>query len=70
MRFGSRGASEFLSPGRPSLIRHRNALTEKAWKDVLLGPGNCPSTFPSGTAESTYQTLLWKVLKGEKRAQT
>ena len=35
MRFGSRGPNE--SPCRSSRIRHRNALTEKAWEDALQG---------------------------------
>ena len=37
MRFGSRGPRKFLmaSPGRSSRIRHRNALTERAWKDTV-----------------------------------
>ena len=35
MRFGSRGANEFFC--RPSWIRHRDALTEKAWEDALQG---------------------------------
>ena len=35
MRFGSRGANEFFS--RPSRIRHRDALTEKALGDALQG---------------------------------
>ena len=37
MRFGSRGPRKFLrpSPGRSSRIRHRNALTERAWRDVV-----------------------------------
>ena len=36
MRFGSRIPSEFLraSPSCSSRIRHRNALTEKAWEDA------------------------------------
>ena len=39
MRFGSRGPRKFLSPGRSSRIRHRNALTERAWKDAVQGLG-------------------------------
>ena len=37
MRFGSRGPRKFLrpSPGRSSRIRHRHALTERAWKDAV-----------------------------------
>ena len=37
MRFGSRDPRKFLraSPGRSSWIRHRNALTERAWKDAV-----------------------------------
>ena len=40
-RFGSLGPRKFLrpSPGRSSRIRHRNALTERAWKDAVQGPG-------------------------------
>ena len=34
MRFGSRGLRKFLSQ-----IRHRNALTERAWKDAIQGLG-------------------------------
>ena len=45
MRFGSRGPRKFLrpSPGRSSRIRHRNALTERAWKDAVQGLGNALS---------------------------
>ena len=44
VRLGSRGTSEFLrSSGRPSQIRHRNALTEKAWEGAVQGLGNCGS---------------------------
>ena len=37
IRFGSRGPRKFLgaSPGRSSRIRHRNALTDRAWKDAV-----------------------------------
>ena len=35
MRFGSRGPSDFFSQ-----IRHRNALTEIAWKDAAQGLGH------------------------------
>ena len=38
MRFGSRGPRK--SPGRSSRIRHRNALTKRAWKDAVRGLGN------------------------------
>ena len=35
----------YASPGRSSRIRHRNALTERAWKDAVQGLGNqIPST--------------------------
>ena len=37
-RFESRGPSE--SPGRSPRIRHRHALTEKAWENALQGRGN------------------------------
>ena len=37
MRFGSRGPSE--NPSRSSRIRHRNALTEKAREEAVLGLG-------------------------------
>ena len=42
MRFGSRGPRKFLrpSPCRSSRIRHRNALTKRAWKDAVQGLGN------------------------------
>ena len=33
----------FFSPGRSSRIRHRNALTERAWKDAVQGLGNALS---------------------------
>ena len=39
MRFGSRGPSEFSSQ-----MRHRNALTEKAWEDAVQGLGMAMST--------------------------
>ena len=41
MHFWSRGLSEFLraSLDRSSRMRHRNALTEKAWKDAVQGLG-------------------------------
>ena len=42
MRFGSRGPSEFFSQ-----IRHRNALTEIAWKDAIKGLGMAMSTVAS-----------------------
>jgi len=50
MRFWSRGLSEFLraSLGRSSRIRHRSALTEKAWKDVVQGLGKSESA-PMGS---------------------
>ena len=32
-----------LFPGRSSRIRHRNALTERAWKDAVQGLGNALS---------------------------
>ena len=35
-----------LSPGRSSRVRHRNALTEKAWKDAVQGPGKPVYTYP------------------------
>ena len=31
------------SPGRSSRIRHRNALTERTWKDAVQGLGKCLS---------------------------
>ena len=38
--------SFWLSPGRSSRIRHRNALTEKAWKDAVQGPAKPVYTQP------------------------
>ena len=43
IRFGPRGPSEFLSLSAVRLgyvLDHRNALTEKAYKDILRGQGN------------------------------
>ena len=51
MRFGSRNQSE--SPGHSSLIRHRNALTEKASVDALLGLSNCAATYVN---EKTFES--------------
>ena len=41
MRFGSRGPSKFFLD--TSRIRHRNALTEKAWEDAIQGRGKHPT---------------------------
>ena len=43
MRFGSRGSRKFLPPGRSCRIRHRSALTERAWKDAVQGLGKSAS---------------------------
>ena len=48
MRFGSRGPIEF--PECSSRIRHRNALTEKAWEDAVHGQGNLIS-YPDKQSE-------------------
>ena len=52
MRLGSRGTSEFLrSSGRPSQIRRRNALTEKAWEGAVQGLGNCSFNLTTNCAK-------------------
>ena len=45
MHFGSRGPSE--NPSRSSRIRHRNALTEKAREEAVLGLGRRASKLKS-----------------------
>ena len=63
---GTRMSPGRSSPGRSSRRRHRNALTERAWKDAVQGLGNqIPSTnmakgelvTPSPTCLSS--SLLW-----------
>ena len=61
MRFGSRGSSEF-SPGRSPRIRHRNALTEKAWEDALQGLGKPKPTTAIGGLEHPEYLPLQQVL--------
>ena len=39
-----------------SLMRHRNALTEKAWKDARTGTGKKIGTFNSRYYEHQYNT--------------
>ena len=62
MRFGSRGPIEF--PECSSRIRHRNALTEKAWEDAVHGQGNLIS-YPDKQSEtwvrdySVKQSEIW-----------
>ena len=53
MRFGSRGPSEF-SPQ----IRHRNALTEKAWEDAVQGLGMAISTVASEKNRELLQGIV------------
>ena len=50
-RFGSRGPRKFF---RSSRIRHRNALTERAWKDAVQGLGNI---YPMVSAMTSYRSL-------------
>ena len=45
IRFGSRGPSE--NPSRSSRVRHRNALTEKAREEAVLGLGRRASKLKS-----------------------
>ena len=49
MRFGSRGPSEVLSQ-----IRHRNALTEKAWEDAVQGLGKVVTKYKSQITRRKY----------------
>ena len=78
MRFGSRGPRKFFFPGRSSRIRHRNALTERAWKDAVQGLGNALSrsrvTISAGKQDNysidfmnmntCKDTATWKVRRG------
>ena len=68
----------FFSPGRSSRIRHRNALTERAWKDAVQGLGNALSrsrgTISAGKQDNypidfmnintCKDTANWKVRRG------
>ena len=52
------------SPGRSSRIRHRNALTERAWKDPVQGLGNRRISEDRGTLCSqgnmeSHNFLMW-----------
>ena len=63
MRYGSRGASEFLlaAPCRSSWIRHRNVWTEKAWKDALQGLGGSDLRMLSSHNERVWRERLTKL---------
>ena len=68
----------FFFPGRSSRIRHRNALTERAWKDAVQGLGNALSrsrvTISAGKQDNypidfmnintCKDTANWKVRRG------
>ena len=58
----------YASLGRSSRIRHRNALTERAWKDAVQGLGKTRSTltppFWTGPMDHLYGTRPWAPCNG------
>ena len=57
------------SPGRSSRIRHRNALTERAWKDAVWGLGKVfNGNSKSLSIECCLETKIWLCQQGFTRS--
>ena len=52
------GFCKETNPGRLSRIRHRNALTERVWKDAVQGLGKYQSIFSTVVIEGLVTLLL------------